>query len=504
MKRHSYRAKKTNFRLLFILLASLCFLLATILAVRDYARFRARPRLLSENLSVAGVPLGGLSREQAEERLTEAFSIPIELHFQEARIQLLPQELGFSLDLPAIASQLTESHPSWWAALWAKSEASPAPRDLPLLFSLNQEQLCASLLETLQARYLQEPLPAQPILYSSNWTAPQPGLQLADLNQTLHALSDALVSPSQRVVKLTLTETPAPPANPQNLATALRQLISLEAFNGALEIYLKDLKQDTLTQISLYNGQDIPPDLAYSAASTIKIPILLSSYRRLEEPYPPQALRWMSQMIIDSLNAPADGLMKAYINNQRGPLMVTEDLQELGYQNSFLAGYFEPGSPLLKKYSSPANTRTDLFLDPDSYNQTVPSEVGDLLVRIYHCSNGSTPQDGFFNGEVSPAECRAMLDLLSQNHIGSLLEAGLPPNVRIAHKHGWSNEADGLLHTVSDSAIVYSDGGDYALVIFIHSPNQLLFDKANRLFARLSQCIFNAYNPSAQASWYGQ
>jgi hypothetical protein len=40
------------------------------------------------------------------------------------------------------------------------------------------------------------------------------------------------------------------------------------------------------------------------------------------------------------------------------------------------------------------------------------------------------------------------------------------------------------------------------LVIFIHSTGQLLFDEGNLLFARLSQSIYNAYNPYQQAVVY--
>jgi len=40
------------------------------------------------------------------------------------------------------------------------------------------------------------------------------------------------------------------------------------------------------------------------------------------------------------------------------------------------------------------------------------------------------------------------------------------------------------------------------LVIFIYSENQILFDHGNLLFARLSQSIYNAYNPYHQAIVY--
>ena len=228
---------------------------------------------------------------------------------------------------------------------------------------------------------------------------------------------------------------------------------------------------------------------------------MVSAMRRLEEPLPSQASNWMFQMIADSLNPPADGLMKAYMDNDSGPLLVTGDLRELGYQNTFLAGYFEPGSPLLERISTPANQRRDIFLDPDFYNQTVPSETGDLLWRVYRCANQN---ELLFNGQVTASECQQMLSYLLENRIHALIEAGLPPEGRAAHKHGWTNDLDGLIHTISDSGVVYTPGGDYVLVIFAYTEEQFLYDTANQLFAKLSQSIYNAYNPEHQAAWYGE
>lgn len=210
----------------------------------------------------------------------------------------------------------------------------------------------------------------------------------------------------------------------------------------------------------------------------------------------------MRAMIKDSLNPPADGLMKTYMDNNTGPLIVTADMFELGYRNTFLAGFFEPGSPFLQKFETPANTRTDIFINPDTYNQTVPSEIGDLLTRIYRCAEGNNPEAALFAGEVTQDECQIMIDNLLANRMGALIEVGTGIEGRVAHKHGWTSERDGLLHTISDVGIVYSPGGNYVLVIFIHTEDQLLFDVGNLLFARLSQSIYNAYNPLQQATVY--
>ena len=57
-------------------------------------------------------------------------------------------------------------------------------------------------------------------------------------------------------------------------------------------------------------------------------------------------------------------------------------MQLLGLNNTFIAGYFYFRSPLLKLYETSANTRTDVNLDPDLYNQTTAEDIGSLFECI--------------------------------------------------------------------------------------------------------------------------
>ncbi len=480
---------------LFFLLFSLFILL------KDYTAYRASSRLYPAGVSVAQVPIGGLTREQAEQRLIEVFSMPVELRYSGARMQFLPAELGFSLNAQASLDQVDQDIPrgGWWRHLWGQSEPEYV-QDFPLQASLDTSAARVFLTETVVPRYDQAASEALPILYSTNYAPGQPGYAL-DLDAALAALEPALFSASDRTADLPVLETPALGLNPRNLEVFLRQTILLDGFDGLVEIYLQPLADDEPLHFAVLANQTVAPDVAYSAASTIKIPIMTSVLKRLAEPTPDTARFWMERMIIYSENPPSDSLMSTYLDESLGPLIVTEDMQSLGYQNTFLAGYFYSGAPLLQRFSTPANSRTDVYLDPDFYNQTVPSEIGDLLTRIYHCAHAAGTQDSLFDGQVSQTECQLMLDLLAQNQIGALIEAGLPPQASIAHKHGWTSDLDGLLHTMSDAGIVSTPGGDYVLIIFVNSSRQLVFDEGNWLFARLSQVIYNAYNLEQQAAW---
>jgi hypothetical protein len=88
-----------------------------------------------------------------------------------------------------------------------------------------------------------------------------------------------------------------------------------------------------------------------------------------------------------------------------------------------------------------------------------------------------------------------MVELLVSDRLPYLITAGLPDGTRIAHKHGWIEEADGLLHTMSDTAIVFAPNRPYILTIYAHHPVNLVFDNGNRLLARLSQVVYGYLNP---------
>ena len=470
----------------------------------DLANYRRQSSVYPAGVSIESIPIGGLTRAEAQARLEQAFSIPIELRYGEARMQFTPADLGWSIDITATLDGLESALPEggWWQHLWGQS-AEAADLDFPLQVAFNPEACRAFLAENIIPRYDQPATAALPILYTTNYTPGQKGLEL-NMEAALPPIQDALRSPSARIVQLPINETPALPLNPANLEVFLKQTILLSGFDGLAELYMEPLPQGTPLHFAVRANEPIPPDVAYSAASTIKIPIMVSVFNHLGEPTPDLALGWMRSMITQSENPPADALMRTYLDENLGPLIVTEDMRALGYQNTFLAGYFYSGAPLLQHIQTPANSRTDVYLDPDFYNQTVPSEIGDLLARIYRCAAAPDPQStGLFPGSVTPSECQTMLDLLAENKIGALIEAGLPPEGDAAHNHGWTSDLDGLLHTMSDAGIVSTPGGDYVLVIFINSSQQLMFDQGNWLFARLSQVIYNAFNLENQAAWLG-
>ena len=424
------------------------------------------------------------------------------LEIQEEQIYVDPQDLGFSLDgsgLVADAVQELENS-GFWDYLWQRTETVPV--DIPLAADVDEDQILAYLDQEIIPRYLHQGIPMMAIPGTTNFQPGQPGESL-DIQNAAADIHQALLSPEVQQVNLTVTEDVIPTVPEGMLEALLEDNISWSGFDDLVEVYIASMETGEVHHFAQRGGEEVPPDVAFTAASTIKIPIMTSVLRRNDEPTPEALVNLLERMIVFSENPPADTLMSTYINEVRGPLLVTEDMAALGFENTFLAGYFYLGAPLLDRFETPANQRTDVYLDPDIYSQTVSSEIGKLLTGIYRCAQdrGGLLTETF-PGEITQSECQLMIDILSANKIGLLIEAGLPPDAITAHKHGWVQELDGLLHSMSDAAIVFTPGGDYVLNIFIYDTDRLDFDQGNRLIARLSQTVYNFYNVDDQAYWW--
>jgi beta-lactamase class A len=337
-----------------------------------------------------------------------------------------------------------------------------------------------------------------PVAGTTNFGVGDAG-RVLDIDRAVILIKDAMRSPTSRVVNLTYKQIGASRPTIQNLEIMLQQLIDVSGFDGFPEVYMLDLQTRQEINFAYSLGDTIPPGVAFTAASTMKIPIMVSVYRRQPEPAPEEVTELVELMIERSENDPADRLMQRVMDENMGPLQVTDDFQRLGLENTFLAGYFRIGAPLLRRFETPANTRTDYSTDPDPYNQTTTAEIGMVLDDLYQCS-----QDGggtfavVFPGDISRSECQLMIDYLASNQIGVLIQAGLPEGTRVANKHGWIVEGDGLLHTFGDAGIVYTPGGNFILVIFMHQPTQLIFDPANQLVADLARAVYNYFNLNVQ------
>lgn len=464
-----------------------------------YSRLRAS---FSPGAEIAGISVAGLNQEQAAARISQAYSIPVELHYSDAVIQVKPAMLGFQLDLTtmmAAADQARISLPFWTGFFNYLFNQLPETTAVPLDANIDETALRNYLTNEIAARYDEPPTAYVPIAGSVNFEPGTPG-KVLDIDRAVDLVSAALKSPSARVVNLTYTQVNSARPSLDNLRVMLKQIIDVSGFDGVSEVYMRDLQTQQELQFAYQNGENLQPDIAFSAESIIKIPIMVGIFRRIGEPTSADITSLLERMIERSENTAPDELMKTVIDPNFGPIGITDDMKTLGLDNTFLAGMFYNGAPLLRAYKTPANTRSDINTQPDTYSQTAPSDMGMLLDDIYQCAdNGGGTFAAVFPGEISQNECKSMLTYLTRNTIGVLIEAGVPEGTQVAHKHGWAiDPADGLMHTIGDAAIVYSPNGNYILVVFLSNDNQVVFDDANKIIADISSAVYNYFNIGGQ------
>ena len=476
-------------------------LIAILLTIQQLVKYSRSRSYFPTGLEIAGVVVGGMSREDAARTLLEAYSIPVEMKYKDEIIHMDPSVVDFQLQIESMlaAADIERTQKPFWEGfidfLWGRSTT---PNPVPLKADYSEPRLRV-FLDDIAKRYDQPPIPAMPIPGSVNFSPGEPGIAL-DPDGSVLLIENALYSLTNRSLALPLKRINPPRPAFENLEILLKQTIDTSGFEGLAGVYLLDLNNKQEIHFGYQNGEDISvePDIAFTASSIMKIPIMVSSYRRINGTSDSETMKLMQDMIDKSGNEAADWLMNRTFNDARAPLLVTEDMQTLGLENTFLAGYFSLGSPLLEVIETPANSRTDVNTDPDPYSQTTSSDMGMLLEDIYQCSKkGGGALIAAFPGEITQDECQQMNTFLINNRLPVLLTAGLPEGTQIAHKHGWVT-TNGVIRTIGDAGIIYTLGGDYILVIFLHHPDQLLWDPSSLLIAELSRAVYNYFNLPSQ------
>lgn len=450
-------------------------------------------------MKIAGVPVGGVDPQTASERVLQVYSSPVEAHYGAAIIHIDPSVVGFEMDLDSMiaAADLERTGGAFWLGFWNYLwNREPDPVEIPLSASVDEDRLTAYLQNEIAARYDEPPTPAQPIPGSTTFEPGIPG-RVLDIPRAVRLIEDTLRSPNNRVVSLSFGQSTIARPTIDNLEILLKQIISTSGFDGVIGLYMLDLQTGQEIHFALNQGQEISvqPDVAFTASSTIKIPILVSYYvKHGSAPVDEQTQAMITEMIRKSDNNASDAMMNR-IDPNTGPLIISENMKTIGLEDTFLAGFFAPGSPLLQTFVTAANSRDDVFTDPDSYNQTTPLDMGMLLADLYQCAtSGGGALIAAFPDRINSQICQQIIAYLSTDKIGVLIEAGVPEGTQIAHKHGWITSSDGVIRNFSDASIVYSAGGNFVLSIYAYHPGQIVFDDANILFADLGAAVYNFYN----------
>ncbi len=495
------RNRNTNIILrgtsIFLLSAALVLIIISLIG---YSRQRNN---YPAGMSIGGVPVGGLTPAQASQRLLEVYTSPIEVQYGAAVIHVDPGVVGFEPDVDSMlaAADLNRTGGSFWAGFWDYLwNRDPDPIAIPLRATLSEERLRDYLQSEIASRYDLPPSPAQPIPGGTSFLPGQPG-QILDIDRAVLLLSDALRSPIGRSVSLSFNREIAARPTLDNLEILLKQIIQVSGFDGLVSLYMVDLQTGQEIHFALNNNQEISvePDIAFTASSTIKVPIMVSYFINRGPNLDDDTRAILDEIFKKSDNNAADALMKK-LDASSGPLMVTKDMETIGLKDTFIGGFFFLGSPnMLPGHVTPANSRVDISTDPDPYSQTTASDIGTLLTDIYQCSqNGGGALAAAFPGKVGADTCQLMIDFMAEDKFGSLIQAGVPDGTLVAHKHGFVRDTLDNVHDVSDAAIIFTPGGNYVLTIYTYHPVNNVWEITNPLVIDITRATYNYFNVPEQ------
>ncbi len=450
----------------------------------QYIGFRAAARTLPSGMTMAGLSVAGMTREQALDTLNVAFAAPVQVTYQDQQLSLPPDSVELRYDAAKTEANLDH-------ALAARNgldgfisyilRRPPEPVDVSVAVTFSDERL-DGFLARIAMQYDHPPQEPVPLQASLTFRAGQPGYEL-DVEQSRDRLTAVLLSAVEQQADMVVRTEPAPELE----ISALEQLIEslLESHPGLIPgVFVKDLQTGAEIEIN--------SEVAYAGLSVLKIAILEETYRALDAPPDQEVSEWLSNTLsVASSNFQADLLLRDVIGNgdgYQGVEALTGSMNYLGLRNTFMAApYDEVGALTIV---TPANSRTDITTEPDPYMQTTPLDIGLLLEMIYQCSHGGGALMAAYPGAFTVDECTQMIEWLGKDRIDSLIEAGVPVGTRVAHKHGFTGD------THADAAIVFSPGGDFVLVVYLYRPQWLEWGESAPLVSDIATATFNYFNPA--------
>ncbi len=468
---------------------SLMFAVSIFLLIKLYQYAGARS-FYPVGLTVAGVNVGGMTREQAGDVVANRYiEAPIIIQHGEESFPISPTRAEFTPDLEAMlsAADYQRTQQDFWAGFWGYLWGRPIEvSPVPLQATHNRDALRDVLLEisSLTDAPAQPPQPVPSTLsfqYGTSGTTTNIEASFADVEA-------AMYRPNDREARLLVEERPA--ERPEiNLLTRLlvnRMQVFEQETGGVAAIFVMDLQTGEVVAVNA--------DVAMSAMDLMKIPLVLDTYRKLDRiPSLTQRQLISDTLVVQPEHTSANELLNVIAGQEDGYLgaqSVTDMLQRLGLENSFMAAPFD--ASLIGGRAAPetpANSVEELRTRPVGEMQTTAEDMGLLLSMIYYCAQG---QGGAllaaYGEQITQDECRQILDYMDKNNIGSLLEGGVPPETAVAHRHGWISD------THADAGLVSTPGGDYVIVAFLYKPDWLEWELSSPLLADISRATYNFFN----------
>lgn len=491
--------RKTRRRMPIIPVFSWLFIfLALGLLMLELIRFSQQVERYPADVVVAGIDVGGLTTADAANRLEQAYASPITLWFDNSPIQLDPAVVGFRTNREAMLAAARTGgaqDSSFWTRFFNYLSGQQAEKVTNVELSADyQQNLLEGYVEDIAARYDRTPGDASYDVQTLTFRPGASGYKL-DVQRAINLIDTALKSPTNRQVTL-----PLEGADGSGVGISALQSLIIDYLDSQSFIYDGQTTVASVFVMDLQTGAEINinSDVAFSAASTVKVSILIDYFRHLLFAPSADEAFLMVQSLLCSNNSSSNLIMQIIGNNDifAGLANVNNTNQYIGAKNSFMTAPFDLGDGIILG-SIPAPTTApnpNFNTGADPFNQTTTEDLGTLFAMIYDCANfGSGLMAAYPDGDFTQQECRQMLEIMSNNHLGRLLEGGLPPGTRIAHKNGWLQNVHG------DAGIVYSpNGNNYIIAVFVWRNVEFFsFEEAWPLIEGVSRASWNYFNPEA-------
>ena len=473
--------------------AIFCILTAAALTLVNFVRFVSGDFRVPDGVILAGVPVGQLHGNRAIAQLEAVYATPVSLRYGESVFYLKPHQVKFAVDSKAMLQQITgpDLLARFWGTLTGQRQTLVI-QDVALQASFSREQLRA-FLEDVARRY-DRPTFAPWSDPDQLVTVVSPPGQFLQIDASLPVVEAALWHPTDRSATLLFSNQTAPQPTLTLLETQLHDYLSRRGFDGLFSLYFVDLRSGEVLDRNWLRAEPLNtgPGVAFSGMSIMKITLLAEFYRQVSGGALPYELDLVEKAVTESSNW-ASNLLIEWIGDldaSRGLQRLNESYEMLGLRNTFIGGLYDTEEPPGFRHT-PANTRTDISTQPDPYMQTTAAEMGRLLQGIYLCARSANGLlTDTFGADFTPQECAAMLEWLSANRIGVLLEAGVPEGTVVAHKHGWAQG-----EPIGDAGVVFTPRGDYVLVYYVWNYDYTYWDANSQLLADVSKAVYYYINP---------
>lgn len=493
------RRKRTGSRLLWNIIrifSSLLVLLAGMLFIAELINYSQQQDRLPLDLTVGGVDVGGLPAGEAVARWEQVYAEPLVLFYDGSPILLEPAQVGFRINNQVMLAQARASS-STGGAFWAgflnylQRRETTGDTDIELQAEY-QQSLLREYLQDIARRYDRQ---AGGAAYDVETLTVRTGAQgrSLDINQALTQIEQALFDPSNRTIELPVTGTTTFSADIQTLRELIIAYLDSEEF-----IYDGQTTVASVYVMDLQTGEEINilGDVAFSAASTQKVPILIQYFRYLTFA-PSQEEAWLMANSLLCSNNSSSNLMMQIIgggNLFTGLQQVNETMQFIGARNTYITAPFDlgiQGQQLGSIGAPPTDPNPNFNTGADPFNRTTAEDMGFLFNMIYDCANYGSGLAAALPESYTQTECQQMLELMSANDLLRLLQGGIPQEIRISHKNGW------IFDMVGDAGIVYSPNGrNYIISVFLWEQTEFQdFERLWPILEGISRATWNYFNP---------